>query len=110
MSNLIPAQIRLDQNQLNQLINSNLQINLSQLQQSQRENVLQNKNINVTRGLVQITQNQIKTDSSSKTQEGKEGREQKVTGTTVNGNNERLNNSLTGKSNVNLTEVGKQGI
>lgn len=86
---------------MNQLINSNLQINISQLQQNQ-----QSKSINVTRNLVQITHNQAKTDSNSKTHEEKENPDQKNAAvTSIDGNNERLNNSLGGKTN----ELGKQG-
>lgn len=108
MSNLVPAQIRLDSNQLNQLINSNLQINLSQLQQNQRENVVQNKNVlNINRNVVQLSQNQIKMDNNSKISEERDTREEKMS--SINGSNERLNNSMGGKANMNI-EMEKPGI
>lgn len=108
ISNIIPAQIRLDQNQLNQLINSNLQIKLSQIQQNSL-----GKNVNVTKGLVQVTQNQIKADSGPfKTlNSGKDGGEQKIEVAipTLNGSNERLSNSFGSKASLSVSDLGKQG-
>lgn len=107
MPNLIPASIRLDQ--LNQLINSNLQINLGQIQQqNQEEPASENKSvINYCRSVTQATtQNAKQQEVNAKVGEEVNGRDQKVSAANVNGSNERISNAISGK---NANEIDKTG-
>ncbi|KAL0277674.1 UNVERIFIED_CONTAM: hypothetical protein PYX00_004885 [Menopon gallinae] len=105
MPNIIPASIRLDQ--LNQLINSNLQINLSQIQQqNQEEPAAENKGvISYCRSVTHTTpQNAKQQEGNPKVNEEVNGRDQKVAAANVNGSNERISNAMSGK---NVNEMDK---